>query len=176
MAKCEKIVIAGFAAAGKTSFLREIARCAPEGESWDFSDLDELVLREHGNADRPLSAWIEEWGWEKFRSFEEESLREWLTDPGPGVLALGGGALTEENLPLISQKARVLVLEVDFPTSWHRLSLDPTVRPLALKGENYMRYLFEKRQKIFQKVPWKLANSDGTDLKELARAFWREIR
>ena len=174
MASCEKVVIAGFAGAGKTSFLREIEKNAPAG--WGFADLDELVVREHGDDTRPLSAWIDEWGWDKFRSFEEESLREWLTDPGKGVLALGGGSLNEENLPLVSQKARILLLDVDFETSWYRLSMDPGVRPLALKGENYMRYLYEKRQKIFEKVPWKMKNSDGTDLKELAASFWREIR
>jgi shikimate kinase len=174
MANCEKIVIAGFSGAGKSSFLREISRVAPQ--DWVFGDLDELVVQEYGDPSRPLSEWIEEWGWERFRSYEEESLRKWLTDSGKGVLSLGGGALTEENLPLISQKARVLVLEVDFETSWRRLSMDVELRPLALKGENYMRYLFEKRQKIFEKVPWKMANSDGTDLKELARAFWRTIR
>lgn len=174
MASSRKIVIAGFAGAGKSSFLREIEKLSQGG--WAFDDLDELVVREHGDESKPLSAWIEEWGWDKFRSFEEESLREWLTDPGQGVLALGGGSLNEENLPLVSQKAKVLVLDVDFETSWHRLSMDPLVRPLALKGENYMRYLFEKRQKIFEKVPWKMRNSDGTDLKELARAFWDAVR
>lgn len=169
-----KIVIGGFAGAGKSSFLREIATSSPDG--WAFDDLDELVVREHGDDSKSLSGWIDEWGWDKFRSFEEESLREWLTNGKQGVLALGGGALNEENLPLISQKAQVLVLDVDFETSWHRLSLDVKVRPLALKGENYMRYLYEKRQKIFEKVPWKMRNSDGTDLKELARAFWDAVR
>lgn len=174
MANCEKIVIAGFAGAGKSSLLREIARTATEG--WTCADLDELVVKNYGDPSKSLAEWIEEWGWDRFRSYEEEALREWLTDPGRGVLALGGGALNEENLPLVSQKAKILVLDIDFETSWRRLSLDVKVRPLALKGENYMRYLFEKRQKIFEKVPWKLKNSDGTDLKALAASFWDAIR
>ncbi|MFL5785411.1 MAG: shikimate kinase [Bacteriovoracaceae bacterium] len=174
MAKCEKILIAGFAGAGKSSFLREIAQGA--GPDWTFADLDELVVKTYGGPSKSLSEWIEEWGWDRFRSYEEECLRDWLTDPGKGVLALGGGSLNEENVNLVSQKAKILVLEVDFETAWHRVQMDPQVRPLALKGENYMRYLFEKRQKIFEKVPWKMANSDGTDLKALAAAFWREIR
>lgn len=174
MAKCEKIVIAGFSGAGKSSLLKEIARTSPG--QWRFDDLDDLVVQEHGDPSKVLPEWIEEWGWEKFRSLEEESLREWLTDPGKGVLALGGGALTEENLEAVSQKARILFLAVDFETAWRRLALDVNVRPLALKGENYLRFLYEKRQKIFEKIPWKMANFDGSDLKELAASFWREIR
>lgn len=174
MADCEKILIAGFSGAGKSTFLREIEKSAPSG--WDFEDLDELILRKFGDPKKSLPEWIEEWGWEKFRSYEEETLREWLTDGGKGVLALGGGALNEENLGQVSQKAKILFLDVDFETSWRRLSMDPLVRPLALKGENYMKYLFEKRQKIFAKIPWKMTNSDQTDLKALAASFWSEIR
>lgn len=173
MANCEKILIAGFSGAGKSTFLREISRTAPAG--WEFEDLDELIVRKFGNPTRSLSEWIEEWGWEKFRSLEEECLREWLTDGTSGVLALGGGSINEENIGLVSQKAKMVYLVVDFDTAWRRLSMDPLVRPLALKGENYMRYLFEKRQKIFEKIPWKIANSDGTDLKALAASFWSAI-
>ncbi len=173
MADCEKILIAGFAGAGKSSFLREIVQLSP-GE-WVFDDLDDLILRKHGGPEKSLSEWIEIWGWEKFRSLEEECLREWLTEDGKGILALGGGSLNEENVSLVAQKAKIVVLDVDFETAWRRLSMDPLVRPLALKGENYMRWLFEKRQKIFAQIPWKMTNSDQTDLKELAASFWRAL-
>jgi shikimate kinase len=174
MADCEKILIAGFAGAGKSTFLREIEKSGPP--DWSYSDLDDLISAKHGGPEKSLAEWIELWGWDQFRYYEEESLREWLTSPGKGVLALGGGSLNEENLPLISQKAKIVFLEIDFETSWRRLSMDPLVRPLALKGENYMRYLFEKRQKTFTKIPWKLTNSDQTDLKALAASFWSGIR
>ncbi len=174
MANCEKILIAGFSGAGKSTFLREIEKTAPPG--WEFEDLDELILRRHADPTRSLSEWIDLWGWEQFRSYEEEILREWLTDGQNGVLALGGGALNEENIGQIAQKAKILHLDVDFETSWRRLSMDPLVRPLALKGENYMKYLFDKRQKIFAQIPWKLSNSDGTDLKALAASFWSGLR
>ena len=174
MANCEKILIAGFSGAGKSTFLREIEKNAPDG--WVFEDLDELILRRHADPTRSLSEWIDHWGWEQFRSYEEETLRKWLTDGESGVLALGGGSLNEENLGQVSQKAKILHLDVDFETSWRRLSMDPLVRPLALKGENYMKYLFEKRQKIFAQIPWKMSNSDGTDLKALAASFWGALR
>lgn len=174
MADCEKILIAGFSGAGKSTFLREIEKTA--SSDWQFLDLDELILRNYGGPEKSLSEWIEDWGWEKFRSYEEETLREWLVNGERGVLALGGGALNEENISQVAQKAKILHLEVDFETCWRRLSMDPLVRPLALKGENYMRYLFEKRQKIFAGIPWKMTNSDQTDLKALAASFWSELR
>ena len=173
MADCEKILIAGFAGAGKSSFLREVVQLSPG--NWEFDDLDDLILRKHAGPEKSLSEWIEIWGWDKFRSLEAECLLDWLNEAGNGILALGGGSLTEENLGLVSQKAKILVLEVDFETAWRRLSMDPLVRPLALKGENYMRWLFDKRHKIFAQIPWKMTNSDQTDLKELARAFWRAL-
>ncbi len=174
MADCEKILIAGFSGSGKSSFLRDIARRSPPG--WTCEDLDELIMRKYGEPEKSLVEWIEEWGWDKFRSYEEETLREWLIDGEKGVLALGGGALNEENIGQVSQKAKILHLDADFETCWRRLSMDPLVRPLALKGENYMKYLFEKRQKIFAQIPWKLTNSDQTDLKALAASFWSGIR
>ncbi len=173
MADCEKILIAGFAGAGKSSFLRELKRSAPD--NWRrLDDLDDLIFLNHGKGRSSLANCIEDWGWEKFRALEEQELEKWVETPGKGVLALGGGSLNEENFAGLCEKARIFLLEVNFETAWYRVSQDQE-RPLAQKGENYMRFLFEKRQKVFARIPWKMTNSDETDLKALARAFWQGI-
>ena len=92
MAKCEKILIAGFSGAGKSSLLREIAQDTPFG--WDhFDDLDTLIAKKYKMEIHQL---IEKEGLEKFRVIEHQILADWLKGDDFAVLALGGGSLTRD--------------------------------------------------------------------------------
>src|SRR5690606_18926857 len=53
--RCEKILIAGFSGAGKTSFLKELEYQAPE-DGWDFQDLDKLILKSRGKGHKSLAS------------------------------------------------------------------------------------------------------------------------
>lgn len=93
MALCEKILIAGFSGAGKSTFLEELRKTAPAGWS-SFEDLDELILMNTKKKYAKLADLIDEQGWEAFRLLERQTLEGWLKDEEKGVLALGGGTLT----------------------------------------------------------------------------------
>lgn len=174
MAKCEKILIAGFSGAGKSSLLKELEFTSPE-EGRLFDDLDQLVIKKHK---KEIPALIEEHGWEKFRLWERQELEGWLKEEGKGILSLGGGALSQMILDLYGshRKVKILYLHAPFEDCWERLNLDGAEeRPLVRLGKGELHRIYQERQKIFSQINWKLDNSRGSDLEKLARDFWSEI-
>lgn len=175
MAKCEKVLIAGFSGAGKSSLLKELEFSAPDS-SWSFGDLDQLVLKAKRSTE--IAKIIEEHGWEKFRLWERQELEGWLKEEGPGVLSLGGGSLTQMLLDLYKpiRKVGICYLHATFQDCWERLHLEGTEpRPLVKLGKGELHRVYEDRQKIFTQIPWRIENPKGTDLAKLAREFWEKI-
>jgi shikimate kinase len=175
MASCEKILIAGFTGAGKTSLVRALKSSSPE--DWNhFDDLDQIIFKKHGKSFSSLSELIENRGWESFRLWERQELESWLKDEGKGVLALGGGSLS----PLVwelfgkSRKIKFCYLRVPFETAWERLIGDASEpRPLIQLGQARLRELFGERSRIFDQIQWQL---DGTkNLQLLTREFWESL-
>jgi shikimate kinase len=175
MASCEKILIAGFSGAGKSSFLKEISSDCPLG--WGpFDDLDQLIQKKQK---MDVHGIVQLEGWDKFRQYESQVLLEWLQkDMMGGVLALGGGTLNKDiyvSLKL-TKKVRIVYLQADFETCWKRVN-EPLaqVRPLVKKGKEELLKLYSERKLIYDMIPWKIDNPEGTSLKSLARQFWLEI-
>lgn len=175
MAKCEKILIAGFSGAGKTSLMRELEFTAPDS-SWTFGDLDQLVLK--SKRAKEIALVIEEHGWEKFRLWERQELEGWLKEEGPGVLSLGGGSLSQMLLDLYKpiRKVGICYLHAPFQDCWERLHLEGAeLRPLVKLGKGELHRIYEDRQKIFSQIPWRIENPKGEDLAKLARDFWEKL-
>lgn len=175
MPKCEKILIAGFSGAGKSSFLRELEFTAPEKE-WVFDDLDHVIMKNHKV--KELAALIETHGWDKFRLWERQALEGWLKEDGKGVLALGGGTLSQMIYDLFkpSRKVGFVYLQAPFEDCWERLQLEGTEpRPLVKLGKGELHRIYEERLKVFSQIPWKIENKKGTDLHQLALDFWKQI-
>lgn len=175
MAKCEKIMICGFSGAGKTSLMRELEFTAPD-PSWSFADLDQLILK--SRREKELATVIESHGWEKFRLWERQELEGWLKEEGPGVLALGGGTLTQLLFDLYKStgKIKFCYLHTPFNDCWERLNLKESApRPLVKLGKGELHRIYEERRKIFQQVEWKIENPLGTDLVSLSKLFWSSV-
>lgn len=175
MAKCEKILLAGFSGAGKSTFLRELEFTAPES-GWNFADLDALVLK--SRRENEIQKLVENHGWDKFRLWERQELEGWLKEEGKGVLSLGGGALSQVVLDLFkpSKKIRFLYLFAPFEDCWERLHLEGTEpRPLLKLGKGELHRIYLERSKLYDQISWKLENPKGTDLKALADQFWKQI-
>lgn len=176
MALCEKILIAGFSGAGKSSLLTALKPEAPE--DWEhFDDLDRIILRQHGKSHPNLASLIESQGWDKFRLWERQALEGWLKDEGKGVLALGGGALSPLVWELFGKQRKIKFCHLDTPFNviWERLNIDSSEpRPLLSLGKMKLNELYEERKKIFSQIHWQL---DGTKpLGELSAQFWASLR
>lgn len=177
MAKCEKILMAGFSGAGKTSFLKELEFQAPD-LSWEFADLDQLILKNRGKGEKTLAAVIEKVGWDTFRLWERQELEGWLKEEGKGVLALGGGTLSKVLYDLYKpiRKIGICYLHAPFEVCWERLHFaDAEPRPLVLRGKSELEQIYLERQMIFSQIPWRIENTKGADLSQLSRDFWVQI-
>lgn len=177
MALCEKILIAGFSGAGKSTFLEELRKTAPAGWS-SFEDLDELILMNTKKKYAKLADLIDEQGWEAFRLLERQTLEGWLKDEEKGVLALGGGTLT----PLVwdlykrGSKLKWVHLKAPFEVCWSRLIKDVDVpRPLVKLGKLELERIYNERAAVFNQLSITILNHDGTDLSQAAKKLWSDL-
>jgi shikimate kinase len=177
MSLCEKILIAGFSGAGKSSFLRALEQTAPD-EWGDFADLDELVLKNTRPRYARLSDLISDQGWEKFRLWERQQLEGWAKTEGKGVLALGGGTLSPVVLEMYksARKIKIVFLKADFETCWQRILSDTKhPRPLVQKGKAELAKIYQERLKIFESLSLTVDNPHGSDLLGMAQKFWNDL-
>jgi shikimate kinase len=117
------IALVGFMAAGKSTIGKKLARklkCA-------FFDTDELIAADHGQ----ISDIFYNEGESAFRRYEEAAVTRVLEQGEPGVLALGGGALTYEPTQKLLKKRAYRIFIKATPEQIHeRLHKSPRVRPV----------------------------------------------
>jgi shikimate kinase len=117
------VALVGFMASGKSTIGKRLARklkCA-------FFDTDDLVVREHG----PISDIFYNEGEPAFRRYERAAILRALEDD-PGIVALGGGALSdEENLKLLKKRAYRVFIKVSPEQVLERMRRSKWVRPMV---------------------------------------------
>ena len=116
------VALTGFMAAGKSTIGKKLARKL----GVRFYDLDEMVVAQHG----PVSDIFYAQGEQQFRRYEYDALCRALEDE-PGVIALGGGAVTyDESLKILKKRAYRVFVKVPPEQILGRLRRSRTVRPL----------------------------------------------
>jgi shikimate kinase/3-dehydroquinate synthase len=149
------LVLVGFMGSGKTTLGRELATRLGR----PFLDLDEEIERRSGGTIGRLFA---ERGESGFRAIEEEAAQSALAAPDPGVLALGGGAVTSAETRARLRGAFVVFLDVDVETAWRRAG--GSDRPLA-QDEAHFRRLYEERRPLYDETAdARAADADGAVL------------
>lgn len=117
------VALVGFMASGKSTVGKRLARKL----GCTFFDTDDLVVREHGG----VSDIFHNEGEPAFRRYESAALRHVLEDGDPGVIALGGGALTlDENLSALKKRSYRVFVKVSPEHVLERLRRSRRVRPL----------------------------------------------
>lgn len=124
------IALAGYMAAGKSTVGRRLA----DRLGVPFVDSDAAIEERAGLA---IPKIFTDKGELWFRRTEERVIRDLLSGE-PGVMALGGGALTSERTRgLLARRARVVWLRLDPRLAWDRAR--GTGRPLATDEERFVR-------------------------------------
>jgi shikimate kinase len=109
-------------AAGKSTIGKKLARKL----GVKFYDIDEMVVNEHG----PVSDIFYAQGEQQFRRYEYEAICKAL-ESEPGIIALGGGAVTyDDSLKLLKKRAYRVFVKVPPEQILGRLRRSRTVRPL----------------------------------------------
>jgi shikimate kinase len=110
-------------ASGKSTIGKRLARRLKRA----FFDTDDLVVREHG----AVSDIFYNEGEQAFRRYERAALEGVLENGEPGVVALGGGALTSaENQKLLKKRAYRIFIKVSPEQALERLRRSRRVRPM----------------------------------------------
>ena len=117
------IALVGFMASGKSTIGKRLARKIGSA----FFDVDAEVVREHG----AISDIFYNEGEAAFRRYETAALGEILSHGAPGIIALGGGALTvDENVRALKRGAYRVFIKVSPEQALERLRRSRWVRPL----------------------------------------------
>ncbi len=117
------IALVGFMAAGKSTLGKRLARALDVA----FYDSDDLVVKEHGQ----ISDIFYGEGEAAFRRYEHAAIAHVIDELPPGILALGGGALSnDETQKLLKKKAYRVFVKVSPEQVLERLRHSQRIRPL----------------------------------------------
>lgn len=149
--ECEKgkmkIFLCGFSGAGKSSILAELKNeiCL---KGFEVLDLDDLIQEKYAG-EVPLGQYIQRIGIEHFRALEKNEIEILSRKENPILLALGGGSLSSETLPILEASWIGLHLECDFELCWQRIKKDSN-RPLVLLGKEHLFQLYQERIEFYK--------------------------
>jgi shikimate kinase len=158
------VALVGFMAAGKSTVGKHLAREIGVA----FLDTDDLIVARHG----PIPALFARLGEPGFRALELEAVREALERP-PGILALGGGAVTHApTRELLAAHALRVFLDIPAETLVARLHRSRGLRPLVGKAPTLegIRALLAAREPLYLESDFVVRGPHRTQA-----AFAREI-
>jgi shikimate kinase len=140
------VALIGYMGAGKTT----VGRALAERAGWRFDDLDSLIEQHEG---RRVDDIFRRQGESAFRQLEGSLLRDRLRQPGPAVLALGGGAFLEVEVRKLLAGAGIPSVFLDAPVEeLFRRCLQPgAVRPLRGDAQQF-RERYERRRPTYLKA------------------------
>ena len=142
----KKVFLVGFMGSGKSTVGKVLAKKL----RGPFVDLDEEIeIREGLTIDQIFSLKGEKY----FRELEVEVLKDITYSLPAFVMATGGGlGANEEAMEFMKRHGAVVWLRIPFETFKKRTAKDPN-RPLLKRGEEELKRLFEKRQRVYSKAP-----------------------
>ena len=145
------IYLVGFMGSGKST----VGRMLADQIGWRFADIDDDV---EAAAKTSITDLFAQQGEEEFRKLESEAIRQRVRKVqagNPMVLALGGGAFTQQgNIDLLENNGVTIWLDADFPVVKKRVSM-ATHRPLARNAER-LAQLFQERRENYAKSEYRI--------------------
>src|SRR6202022_1911138 len=145
------IYLIGFMASGKTT----IGRLLADELGWSFADLDQDIEGAQGSS---IAQIFDTRGEAEFRTVEKEAVKRRVGEVAHGkpmVIALGGGAFTDEaNQSLLRENGVTIWLDCSFPRVRARVE-GSSHRPLARDPEKFQQ-LYQQRQGAYSKAEYRI--------------------
>jgi shikimate kinase len=156
------VVLVGPMGVGKSTVGQLLAERLGVG----YRDTDDDIVAEQG---RSISDIFVDEGEPAFRALEKQAVREALAGH-EGVLALGGGAILDEETRALLSGHRVVYLSMDVEEAVRRTGLN-TARPLlAVNPRRQWRELMEARRHLYEEVATAVVATDGRSPEEVTQA------
>ncbi|MFF3303242.1 3-dehydroquinate synthase [Streptomyces sp. NPDC001741] len=156
------IVLVGPMGVGKST----VGELLAERLGTSYRDTDADVVATTG---KPIADIFVDEGEEHFRALERQAVRDALAEH-PGVLALGGGAVLDEEIRGLLGGRRVVYLSMDVDEAVKRVGLN-TARPLlAVNPRRQWRELMDARRHLYEEVAGATVATDERTPEEVAQA------
>lgn len=141
------VALLGLRGAGKTTVGRGLARRL----KWPFLELDTRIAERAGMA---LGELFSLYGEEYYRELERTTLSEVLAEPGPRVIATGGGLVTEpETWSLLRRHALTVWLKARPSEYWTRVMRQGDRRPTTYpQAREALRELVTRRDPLYRQA------------------------
>lgn len=165
------VALLGLRGAGKSSVGRGLARTL----GVEFRELDRLV---EAAAGMQLEQIFDLQGRERYRQLERESLRRFLATTRAGVLATGGGIVTEpETFDLLRQRCFTVWLRARPQEHWERVVSQGDRRPMAGNpaAMQQLRALLAAREPLYAQADLTLDTSRRR-VADVVRELARRVR
>ncbi|TDJ07375.1 MAG: hypothetical protein E2O68_03725 [Deltaproteobacteria bacterium] len=163
MQSIKKILLTGFMGAGKSHFL---AKLKENSAIHHFVDLDQEILAPRGSH---LGELIERVGWGPFRQMEHDLLRDLMASEDNLVIALGGGAFSENNQKLL-EKGVIIWLNTPFDICFARIK-ESKERPLVKLSREDLLKLYGERALQYKKCKYVLNLDQMQEINSLEDLF-----
>ncbi len=140
------IYLIGFMGVGKSTVGKELS----ERLSYELIDTDELIEEKEGLS---ISSIFEKKGEDYFRRLESETIKE-LSVGDNTVVSCGGGIIkNEENVKLMKESGRVILLTASPEAVYERVK-DSTNRPLleGRKSIEGIKGLLDERKPLYERA------------------------
>ncbi len=131
-----------------------------------YRDTDDDIVAEQG---RSIAEIFVDEGEAAFRAIEKQAVRRALAEHD-GVLALGGGAILDEDTRALLAGQRVAYLSMDVEEAVKRTGLNAARPLLAVNPRKQWRELMEARRHLYEGVATAVVATDGRTPEEVTQA------
>ncbi|WP_327715892.1 shikimate kinase [Streptomyces sp. NBC_00490] len=157
-----QVVLVGPMGVGKSTVGQLLAARLGVG----YRDTDEDIVAEQG---RTIAEIFVDEGEPVFRAIEKAAVRRALTEHD-GVLALGGGAILDEDTRALLAGQRVVYLSMDVEEAVKRTGLNAARPLLAVNPRKQWRELMEARRHLYEGIATAVVATDGRTPEEVTQA------
>ncbi|MED7820675.1 shikimate kinase [Streptomyces chiangmaiensis] len=156
------VVLVGPMGVGKSTVGRLLAERLGVG----YRDTDDDIVAEQG---RSIADIFVDEGEPAFRALEKRAVHRALAQH-EGILALGGGAILDEETRALLGGHRVVYLSMDVEEAVKRTGLNVARPLLAVNPRRQWRELMEARRHLYEEVATAVVATDGRSPEEVGQA------